>query len=78
MVEGMNVMIEWHNGETTNAETATEALEQLLHGWNPSTVPELRAVLAKRGRIEPPNNEETDEQFLQRLHDAGIFDLRMS
>lgn len=73
MVAGMNMSIEWHNGETNEAETATEILEQLLHGWNPSTLPELKTVLAKRAVISPPNNTETDEQFLQRLHDAGVL-----
>jgi hypothetical protein len=76
MVESMNMSIEWHNGEVTEATNATHALEQLLHGWNPSTLPELKTVLAKRGNVPPPNNTETDEQFLQRLHDAGIFVLR--
>ncbi len=72
-MEGMTVMLEWLDGEKTTAETPRQALEQLLHGWNPSTLPELRAVLAKRGRIAPPNNEETDAQFLARLHDAGVL-----
>jgi hypothetical protein len=76
MVEGMNMSIEWHNGEINEAENATQILEQLLHGWNPPTIPELKVVLAKRGNLPPPNNTETDEQFLQRLHDAGIILLR--
>ncbi len=75
MVEGMTIMLEWIDGEKQVANTATEALEQLLHGWNPSTLPELRAVLAKRGRIAVPDNTETDEQFLQRLHDAGVLTM---
>lgn len=75
-MESVNVVIEWHNGEVTKADNATDALEQLLHGWNPSTLPELKKVLARRASVPPPNNTETDEQFLQRLHDAGIFLLR--
>jgi hypothetical protein len=76
MVDGMNMSIEWHNGEITEAVSATDALKQLLNGWNPPTIPELKVVLAKRGNLPPPNNTETDEQFLQRLHDAGMFVLR--
>lgn len=72
----MRMSIEWLNGEVNRGNDATEILEQLLHGWNPSTLPELKAVLAKRGNIPAPNNNETDEQFLQRLHDAGILLLK--
>jgi len=75
MVESMNMSIEWHNGEITQGVSATDALKQLLNGWNPPTIPELKKVLAKRGNVPPPNNTETDAQFLQRLHDAGMFVL---
>jgi hypothetical protein len=73
MVEDMK-RIKWLNGEQTVAENATDLLEQLLHGWNPDTVPELKVVLAKRGNVSPPSNKESDDQFLQRLHQHGMFD----
>ena len=73
MVEGMK-MIEWHNGEQTHGKDATHLLKQLLHGWNPSTVPALKVALARRGRIPfDERQEETDEQFLLRLHNAGVL-----
>jgi hypothetical protein len=76
LVEGMIVSIEWHDGEITSGESASEVFEKLLPGWNPPTVPELKATLARRGRITPPNNEETDEQFLARLDKCGMLVLK--
>jgi hypothetical protein len=73
MVEDMK-RIKWWNGEQTVAENATGLLEELLHGWNPDTVPELKVVLAKRGNVSPPSNAESDDDFLQRLHKNGMFD----
>lgn len=67
-------MIEWHNGEQTHGTDATHLLKQLLHGWNPSTVPELKVALARRGQIPfDEQGEETDEDFLLRLHNAGVL-----
>jgi hypothetical protein len=72
MVEIMK-RIKWHNGETTEGATATDLLKQLLHGWNPDTVPELKIVLAKRGQVAPPTAQENDEEFLRRLHANGML-----
>ena len=69
-------MIKWHNGETTVGTDATDVLHQLRGGWNPPTVNELKVVLARRGRVEPPNNIETDEQFMQRLHASGMLSYK--
>lgn len=75
MVESMS-MIEWHDGDKTIGVDATDVLQQLVGGWNPPTVNELKVVLARRGRVAPPNNIETDEQFMQRLHACGMLAYR--
>ena len=75
MVESMS-MIEWHDGDKTIGTDATDVLQQLVGGWNPPTINELKVVLARRGRIEPPNNIETDEQFMQRLDACGMLSYR--
>ena len=71
----MRLAVMWHDGAVTDGDDATDVLRNLCGGWNPNTVKELRAVLAKRARIAH-DHELTDQQFLEHLDSVGVLTLQ--
>lgn len=74
----MRVQVLWHNGEKTIGQDATHVLSQILGGWNPDTMNELRLTLARRASIEPPREGESDLEFLWRLDAASLLTVQMT
>jgi hypothetical protein len=74
MVASMSVAVLWHDGEITAGKDATDVLRQLLGGWNPNTVAELRDVLARRSLINVDDARKlNDDEFLQLLDCKGTL-----
>ena len=69
----MSVAVLWHDGEVTRGVNATDVLHKLCGGWNPNTVVELRAVLAKRALCSEPINYLSDDDFLRMLDAKGAL-----
>lgn len=70
----MSVAVLWHDGEITAGKDANEVLQQLLGGWNPNTVSELRDVLARRALINVDDVRQlNDDEFLQLLDCKGAL-----
>lgn len=70
----MSVAVMWHNGEVTVGKDARDVLQQLLGGWNPNTIIELRDVLARRALINVVDARKlNDDEFLQLLDCKGIL-----
>lgn len=78
MVAVMKVQILWHDGETTVGQDATHVLSQLLGGWNPETMSELKATLARRACIDAPTDDESDLAFLYRLDRASLLCVQIT
>jgi hypothetical protein len=73
MVATMTVHVLWNDGKKTSGKTATDVLNQLLGGWNPTDIDSLRYVLANRAGIAYKKSDEDDLQFLYRLDEASIL-----
>jgi hypothetical protein len=74
MVASMSVAVLWHDGEITAGKDANEVLQQLLGGWNPNTIGELRDVLARRALINVDDARQlNDDEFLQLLDCKGAL-----
>jgi hypothetical protein len=73
MVAVMRVAILFPDGESVVGMDATDALSRMLGGWNPETMSELRATLARRALIEPKRRDESDLAFLYRLDAASLI-----
>jgi hypothetical protein len=74
MVASMSVAVLWQDGEVTAGKDATDVLQQLLGGWNPNTVAELRDVLARRSLINVDDARQlNDDEFLQLLDCKGTL-----
>jgi len=70
----MSVAVLWQDGEVTAGKDATDVLRQLLGGWNPNTVAELRDVLARRSLINVGDARQlNDDEFLQLLDCKGTL-----
>jgi len=70
----MSVAVLWQDGEVTAGKDATDVLQQLLGGWNPNTVAELRDVLARRSLINVDDARQlNDDEFLQLLDCKGTL-----
>lgn len=74
----MTIQVLWNNGEVTTGVTATNLMTQLLGGWNPKTIPELRKTLAQRAMIPEPTNDESDIDFLYRLDAASVLCVQIT
>lgn len=77
MVEAMTVAVLWRDGEVTKGRDATNVLEQLLGGWNPNTIIELRDVLARRAGLTISPACVDDDGFLRQLDASGVLTYQL-
>ena len=73
----MTVAILWRVGEVTRGRDATDVLEQLLGGWNPKTIIELREVLARRAGLTISPSCVDDDGFLRQLDAVGVLTYQL-
>jgi len=77
-VSRIGLMIMWPDGTVSCGLDATDLLNGIRGGWNPSSLTALRRVLAQRAGMDAPKRGETNRRFLERLEAAGtirIFDV---
>lgn len=77
LVETMTVAVLWRDGEVTKGRDATDVLEQLLGGWNPNTIIELRDVLARRAGLSISPACLDDDGFLRQLDAVGVLTYQL-
>jgi hypothetical protein len=73
----MTVAVLWRDGEVTKGADATDVLRQLLGGWNPNTIIELRDVLARRAGLTISPACVDDDGFLRQLDASGILTYQL-
>lgn len=74
----IGLMVMWPDGSVSCGRDATDLLNGIRGGWNPSSLTALRRVLAQRSGMAPPKRGETNRRFLDRLEATGtirIFDV---
>jgi hypothetical protein len=74
----MTVRLMFGDGRTVEGDTFTAALEALLHGWNPASVPALKRTLAARSLVltgHAPDPSLADDDFTRALDALGFWTL---
>lgn len=75
----MTVRLMFSDGSVVEGETFTAALESMLHGWNPASVPALKRALANRCLISigsAPDPTLGDDDFVRALDSLGFWTLQ--